>query len=91
MEELSSEEVGEEKERGRSQPRSAENENAGTNDEPEEVEAKNTKLADREKFEFLKELHGTPIEGHIGTHLTYKGLEQNISWEGMKEDVETFH
>jgi hypothetical protein len=83
--ELSSEEVGAEKEKGRSQPL-----DAGTNGEPEEVEEKNTGLSDKEKLEILQELHETPIGGHIGMNRTYKRLKHYISWEGMKEDVETF-
>jgi hypothetical protein len=45
--ELFSEGVGEENKKGKSQPFCAENENAGTNSEPEELKV--TKLTDRRK------------------------------------------
>jgi hypothetical protein len=64
--ELFSEEVGEEKKKGRSETRSAENENAGRNGICKEVKVKNTRLTDKEKLEILNELHETPIGGHIG-------------------------
>jgi hypothetical protein len=45
--ELSSEKVGEAKNKGRSQPLGAENENAGTNGIPKEVKVNNTRLSDK--------------------------------------------
>jgi transposase InsO family protein len=83
-------EVGVEKEKGASETLSAENEDAGISGAPEEVKGKNMKLTDKEKLEILKELHETPIGGHIGMNRTYKRLKQYIRWEGMKEDVEAF-
>jgi hypothetical protein len=82
-------EAEEEKEKVRSETLSAENENAGTDGKSEGAKVKNAKLTDK-KLEILKELHETPVGGHIGMNRTYKRLKQYISWEGMKEDVETF-
>ena len=82
--------VGEEKENEGSETLCAENENAGTNGKSVEVTAKQAELTDREKLEILRELHETPVGGHIGMNRTYKRLKQYISWEGMKDDVETF-
>jgi hypothetical protein len=56
----------------------------------EKAKFKNANLTEKEKSEILKELHERPIGGHVGMNRTYKRLKQYVSWEGMKEDVETF-
>jgi hypothetical protein len=53
-EELSSEEIREEKENGSSQAFGAENENTRKNCETEEVKVNNTKLTDTKKLKILK-------------------------------------
>jgi hypothetical protein len=42
------------------------------------------KSSDKEKLGILKEMHESPIGGHIGMNRTYQRLKQYISWEGMK-------
>jgi hypothetical protein len=83
-------EAGDEKEKGRIGTLSTGSVNAETNEKVVDGLEERTKLTDKEKLEILKELYETPIGGHIGMNKTYKRLKQYISWEGMKEDVETF-
>jgi hypothetical protein len=58
--------IGEEKEKGRSETLSAENEDGGTEGKSKETKVRNAMLTDKEKLEILRELHETPVGGHIG-------------------------
>lgn len=45
--------------------------------------AKNSTL----KTLFLQEYHDSPIEGHTGILKTFKCIQQDVFWEGLKKDV----
>jgi transposase InsO family protein len=57
---------------------------------PEGQEAGKKGLDDKEKAEILREMHDSPIGGHVGMNRTYKRLRHFINWEGMKHDVERY-
>jgi hypothetical protein len=55
------------------------NENADSSD------VKYSELSDKEKFGILKEMHESPIGGHIRMNRTYQRLKQYINWyEGIR-------
>jgi hypothetical protein len=54
----------------------------------EEQEVKNKELSSKEKMEILREMHDSPVGGHVGINRTYEKLRHFIDWEGMKRDVE---
>jgi hypothetical protein len=41
-------------------------------------------------MEILREMHESPIGGHVGMNRTYRRLRHFINWEGMKRDVEEY-
>jgi hypothetical protein len=53
-------------------------------------EVKDKKLSSKEKMEILREMHESPIGGHVGMNRTYKRLKHFINWEGMKSDIEEY-
>ena len=42
------------------------------------------------KHKILKELHESPIGGHLGFLKTYHRVKQDFFWEGLKGDVQKF-
>lgn len=42
------------------------------------------------KATFLKELHNTPIVGHVGVLKTLSCLKASLTWKGIKQDVREF-
>lgn len=38
----------------------------------------------------LKEFHSTPQDGHSGFYRTYRRLDSNLYWMGMKKDIQNF-
>jgi hypothetical protein len=63
---------------------------SGDTREEGESETAYTDLSDKEKLEILKEIHDSPIGGHVGIMRTYQKLKQFINWRGMKNDVENY-
>jgi hypothetical protein len=63
-------------------------ETEGINENADSSDVKYRKLSDKEKLGILKEMHESPIGGHIGMNRMYQRLKQHINWEGMKEDRE---
>jgi hypothetical protein len=47
-------------------------------------------LTIKEKMEILREMHKSPIGGHVGMNRTYKRLRPFLNWEGMKRDIEEY-
>jgi hypothetical protein len=62
----------------------------GTNENADNSDVECRKLSDKEKLGILREMHESPIGGHIGMNRTYQRLKQYINWEGMKKDIEKF-
>jgi hypothetical protein len=65
-------------------------ETEGINENSDSSDVKYRKLSDKEKLGILREIHESPIGGHIRMNRTYQRLKQYINWEGMKRDVEKF-
>jgi hypothetical protein len=42
------------------------------------------------KSKLLKEVHDSPIGGHLGVHKTHRKLAQHYYWHGMRKDVQDY-
>ena len=47
-------------------------------------------LSEKQKLGILKEIHDSPLGGHVGINRTYRKLKQFVDWTGMKNDVENY-
>jgi transposase InsO family protein len=65
-------------------------EKIGTAEGQEVKDMKDKELTSKEKMEILREMHESPIGGHVGMNRTYKRLRHFINWDGMKTDVEEY-
>jgi hypothetical protein len=60
-----------------------------TEDRTDGLDAK-VELTKEEKLALFREMHDTPLGGHLGMNRTYDRMKQFTTWPGMKQELEEY-